>query len=134
MWRIKKSFIGIETKSENKSRTNEYKYFLDSNFVGVNELFVFVYSNKDADCKIFKNRRYYLPKGAIKHYNIINGKIFYDQEVDSDMKRHEEVKKLTAWEDEDYTTGFLLDYDYIKSYYKLIAVDLSRRKGIRCRS
>ena len=26
---------------------------------------------------------------------------------------------------EDYTTGFLLDYDYVKNHYRLIAVDLS---------
>ena len=31
---------------------------------------------------------------------------------------------------EDYTTGCLLDYDYVKSHYKLIAVDLSRQKEL----
>ena len=29
---------------------------------------------------------------------------------------------------EDYTTGYLLDYDYIKICYRLIAVDLDREK------
>ena len=29
-----------KTKSENKNTTNEYRYFLESNFVGVNGLFV----------------------------------------------------------------------------------------------
>ena len=29
-----------KTKSENKNTTNEYRYFLESNFVGVNRLFV----------------------------------------------------------------------------------------------
>ena len=62
----------------------------------------------------------------MKNCDIINGKIFYDQEVDSEIKRHEEAKKLTAWQDEDCTTGCLLDFDYIKSYYKLIAVDLRK--------
>ena len=32
-----------KTKSENKNTTNEYRYFLKSNFVGVNRLFVLVY-------------------------------------------------------------------------------------------
>ena len=32
-----------KTKSENKNTTNENRYFLESNFVGVNILFVLVY-------------------------------------------------------------------------------------------
>ena len=76
-----------KTKSENKNTINEYRYFFESNFVGVNRLFVLVYSNQDADSKRFKTRRYYLPKGIIKNYNvIINGKNFNDQAIDSDMK------------------------------------------------
>ena len=30
-----------KTKSKNKHTTNEYRYFLESNFIGVNRLFVF---------------------------------------------------------------------------------------------
>ena len=79
--------------------------------------------------KRFKARRYYLPKGIIINYNIIiNGKNFDVQPVDSDIKRNEEIKKLTAGQGEGYTTGCLLDYDYIKNQYRLIAVDLSRQK------
>ena len=37
-------------------------------------------------------------------------------------------RKLTIRQGEDYTTGCLLDYDYIKNLYRLIAVDLSRQK------
>ena len=28
----------------------------------------------------------------------------------------------------EYTTGNLLDYDYLKKYYKLIAIDLSKQQ------
>ena len=45
-----------------------------------------------------------------------------------DIKRYEEIRKLTTGQGEDYITGFLLDYDYIKNHYRLIAVDLSRKK------
>ena len=31
---------------------------------------------------------------------------------------------------EDYTTGSLLDYDYFKNHYKLVAVDLSKQKEL----
>ena len=66
----------------------------------------------------------------MKNYDIINGEIFYDQQVDLDIKRHEEVKKLTSWQDEDCTTGCLLDFDYIKNYYKLIVVDMRKQKEL----
>ena len=61
--------------------------FIKSNFVRVNRLFVFVHSSQDDDSKRFKSQIYYLPKGIIKNYNvIINGKNFYDQPIDSDIK------------------------------------------------
>ena len=31
---------------------------------------------------------------------------------------------------EDYTTGSLLDYDYFKKHYKLVAVDLSKQNEL----
>ena len=60
---------------------------------------------------------------------IFNGKNFYDQPIDSDIKRYGEIKKLTTGQGEDYTTGYLLYYDYIKNHYRLIAVYLSRQKN-----
>ena len=75
-----------ETKSENKNTTNEYRYFLESNFVRVNRLFIFVYSNQDADPKRFKIKKYYLPKDITRNYVITNGNNFYDQLINSDIK------------------------------------------------
>ena len=92
-------------------------------------MFVLFYTNENGNSKRFKARRYYLPKGIIDNYNvIIDRKNFYDQAIDSDIKWCEEIKKLTTGQSEDYTTECLLDYDYIKNNYKLIAVDLSRQK------
>ena len=120
--------MNIKQKLKTKNTTNEYRYFHESNFVGVTRLFVLVYWNEDADSKRFKDKRYYLPKGIIKNCNvIINGKNFYDQPIDSDIKRYEEIRKPTTGQSEDYTTGYLLDYDYVKNHYKLIAVNLSRQ-------
>ena len=41
---------------------------------------------------------------------ISNGKNFYDQPIDSDIKRYEEIRKLTTRQGEDYIAGCLLDY------------------------
>ena len=70
-------------KSENKNTANEFRYFLESNFVGVNRLFILVYPNRNDYVKRFKGKRNYLPEGIIKNYNvIIDGKNFYDQPID----------------------------------------------------
>ena len=68
-----------KTKSNNKNMTNKFRHFVKSNFVGVNRLFVLVYSNEDAAFKRFKAKKCYLPKRIINDYSvIINGKNFYD--------------------------------------------------------
>ena len=49
---MKDQFIGMNIKqSENENTTNEFRYFLKSNLVGVNRLFVLVYSYQDDDSK-----------------------------------------------------------------------------------
>ena len=79
-----------KTKSEIRNTAIEYRYFLESNFVGVHRLFVLVYTNEFNNAKRFNARKYYLPKGITKTYNvIINGKNFYDQPIDYDIKRYE---------------------------------------------
>ena len=57
-------------------------------------------------------------------------KNFSDQAIDSDIKRYEEIRKLTTEEGGNYTTGCLLDYNYIKNHYRLIAIDLRRQKEL----
>ena len=80
--------------------------FLNWIFLGVNRLFVLVYTNQDTASKRFKAKRHYQLKRIIDNNNVtINGKNFYDQPMDSDIKRFEEIRKLTAGIGEDYTTG-----------------------------
>ena len=47
-----------KTKSENKNTKNEYKYFLELNFAGVNILFALIYLNRNNDVKRFNARKY----------------------------------------------------------------------------
>ena len=74
-------------KCENKNRINEYRNYLESNFVGVNRLFVLGHSNQNDNSTRLKAQRYPLPKGVIKNYKvIIDGKSFYEQPTDSNIK------------------------------------------------
>ena len=73
--------------------------------------------NQEYNEKRYEARRYYVPKGIIKHYNV-NGKNFYDQLNDCGIKQYKEIRKLTTGQGGDYTAHFLLDYEYLKSYDK----------------
>ena len=56
-------------KSQSENITNNYRYFLKSIFVGVNRLFVFIYSNRNDDVKITKSkevRRQFTRKQELK--------------------------------------------------------------------
>ena len=88
---------------------NEYRYFLESNFVGINRFFVLVYSDQDENSKSYKAKMYYLWKVFIKNYNTINVKNFYDQPVDFDIMQYEEIRRLITGQGEDYTTGCLFE-------------------------
>ena len=80
--------------NENKNTTNQYRYFLKSNFAGVNRLFVLIYLNRNNDVKRFNARKYHLPKGIIDNNRfIVNGENFYDQSIDSDIKQYKELRK-----------------------------------------
>ena len=46
-----------KTESENEDTTNEHRYFLESNSVVINRLFVLVYSNENNSSKRFKTQK-----------------------------------------------------------------------------
>ena len=44
-------------------------------------------------------------------------------------------RKISLWkivrgQEDDYTTGCLLDYNYFKDYYKMIVIDLNKHQAI----
>ena len=82
--------------------TIEYRCFLEWNFVVGKRLFVLIYSTEYVNAKRYTAKRYYLPKGIIKNYNVlITEKNFYDQPIYSDIKRYEQMTKSTTGQDED---------------------------------
>ena len=61
---------------------------------------------------------------------MIEGKNLFDQPVKNNKVTYENVKKISTGQGDDYTTCCLLDYTYFKSYYKMIAVDLSKQQAL----
>ena len=66
----------------------------------------------------------------IKDYNVmIDGKNFFDQPVkNDDLITCENIQKIATGQGDNYTTGCLLDYNYFKNYYEMIAIDLSKQQ------
>ena len=64
----------------------------------------------------------------MKDYNIlIDGKNFFDQPINSELKTYENIRKIATGQADDYTTGCLLDYSYFNDCYKMIAIDLTKQ-------
>ena len=59
---------------------------------------------------------------------MIDGRNCYDQPINDLIKQYDEVRKVSTGHHDDYTTDSLLDYAYFKDNYRLIAVDLSKKK------
>ena len=49
---------------------------------------------------------------------MIDGKTFFDQPINSDLKTCDNIRKISAGKGDDYTTGCLLDYIYFKIIIK----------------
>ena len=61
-------------------------------------------------------------------YNVtIDGKFFFDQSINSELKTHENIRRIATGQGDHYTTGCLLGYSYFKDCYKMIAIDLSKQ-------
>ena len=52
-------------------------------------------------------------------------KVFFDVPVKNQEEAYEKI--ISIGENNDYTTGNLLDYEYFSKYCKLIAIDLSKQ-------
>ena len=114
--------------------TKIYK-LLNESFQGVRRLFVLacavaaVAANHEASIK--GNKKYFLTREEIKTYNVLTDRRnFYDQAINDLIKQYDTVRDVLTGHGDDYTTGSLLDYAYFKDNYKLIAVDLSKQKGL----
>ena len=132
---LKSGFKRIINQNNNESSPKTYaqirylNHLSNPSFQGVNRLFVLSFENED---QRKSHSTYYLPEVEIKDYNVmIDGKSFLDQPINSmAAKTYENIRKATIGQEDDYTTGCLLDYSYFKSHYKMIAIDLSKQQAL----
>ena len=86
-----------------------------------------------ADNQVIRNGyiKYFVPRLDITSYNVfIDGRNFYDQPINDSIRKYDEIRKIATGKGDNYATGCLLDYDYFKKNYQLIAVDLSKQREL----
>ena len=63
-----------------------------------------------------------------KNYVIIDVQNVFDQPVSHKLIMYDNIWKIITGQGDHYVTGCLLDYNYFKNYFKMIAKYLSKRK------
>ena len=57
-------------------------------------------------------------------------KFFFEQPIKNDLIIYSNIRKITTGQDDDYTTGCLQNYTFLKNCYKMIAIDLSKQQAL----
>ena len=52
---------------------------------------------------------------------------FFDQPIKNNLRRYNNIPKIVTDQGDDCTSDYLLDHFYFKNYYKMIAIDLSKK-------
>ena len=108
----------------NQTRNNNFNYLIDPTFSNVNRLVVLSFENEDDRTSYYK---YYMPSVEIKDCNVlIDGNAFFKLPIKNIEEAYEKITQITDHSSY-YTRGTLLDYEYFKEHYKLIAIDLSKQ-------
>ena len=106
---------------------NNLNILIEPTFTNVNRLFVLAYQTAD-DRQSFS--QFYLAKVMVKDFNVIIDKLaFFDLPIKTEEEAYEKIIDITR--NNEYATGNLLDYDYFKKYYKLIAIDLRKQQVLQ---
>ena len=94
-------------KPEFLGQNPNLNHLVEPSFQGVNRFFVLAFEN---DRQRRSNKRYYLPNVEIKV--MIDGKNVFDQPMKNNKITFENIRKIASGQGDDYTTGYLLDYNY----------------------
>ena len=116
-WNKYKSQMTIQPQN------NNLKYLTDPTFTNVNRLFALSFSRNNNTDNRDSFSHHYVPNVEI------DGKSVFDLLVKNGEETYEKIIDMSN--NNDYTTGNLLDFAYFKENYKLIAIDLSKQTKLK---
>ena len=109
-----------DTNNNNNNNINNFKILLDASFQEVKRSFVLAFDNiNNGANKVERNshRKCFLSRENTTNYNvIINGRSFLEQHVGDQTEKYDEIRNTATRQGDYYTTGCLLDYQYLKDY------------------
>ena len=112
-----------------QSQNSNLNYLIDTTFANVNRLFVLSFQRIAGENNTTKDYRdsfshYYVPNTRVKDFNVlIDGKSFFELPIKNEEEAYEKIIEMSN--NNDYTTGNLLDFAYFIKNYRLVATDLS---------
>ena len=113
-----------------QNTNNNLNYLIDPTFTNVNRLFILPFARTILGDKRDSFSYYDLPNAEIKDFNVlIDGKSLFDLPVKNEEKAYEKIIEMSN--NNDCTTGNLLDLAYFKENYRLIATDLSEQTKLK---
>ena len=111
-------------------QNSNLNYLIDPTFTNVNRLFLLSFARNIIGDRRDSLSHYYVPNVKIKDFNVlIDGKSFFDLPVKNEEEAYEKIIDMSN--NNDYTTGNLLDLAYFKENYKLTAIDLSKQTKLK---
>ena len=111
-------------------QNNNLNDLIDPTFTNVNKCFFLSFTRDNAGDNRDSFSDYYVPNVEIKDFNVlINGKSFFDLPVKIEEEAYKKIMDMSN--NNDYTTGNLLDFAYFKENCKLIAIDLSKQTKLK---
>ena len=117
-------------------QNNNLNYLIDLAFTNVNRLFVLSFQRIAGQNNTTKDHRdsfsdYYVLNVEIKDSDVlIDRKSFFDLQVKNEEEAYEKIMDMSN-NNNDYTTGNLLDFAFFKKNYRLIATDLSKQTKLK---
>ena len=113
-----------------QSNNNNRNYLIDPTITNVNRLFVFSFMRNNVGNNKDSFSHYYLPNVKIKDFNVlIDGKRFFDLPVKNEEEICEKIIEMSN--NNDYTTGNLLDFACFIENYKHIEIGLSKQTKLK---
>ena len=111
-------------------QNNNLNYLIDPTFTNFNRLFVLPFSRNNNTDNRDSFSDYYLPNFGMKNFNIlVDRKNFFALPVKNEEETYKKIIEMSN--NNDYTTGNLLDFGYFIENYKLIAIDLSKQTKLK---
>ena len=133
IWNKYRSKITIQPQN------NNLNYLIDPTLANANRLFVLPFQRNAGENNTAKEYRdsfshYYVPNARLKDFNVlIDGESLFDLPVKIEEEAYEKI--IDVSNDNDYTTGNLLDFVYFKKKRRktnrLIAIDLSKQTKLK---